>query len=342
VTFNHFFNQGQPLDQAYLDRLASSIVSSVGRAHNNRKPARLRTGLVPVDGVAVNRRTPDGLPVDEVAGVIAIEDDESILQALAIFYPCHTTTLGPNTLQITADFPYYTIERLRQTLGPDKEILYFNGAEGDLSVGHKSDLSAVGIIAPNRTFERAEELGHRLAKCVEAGLSEMEPEDGMLAVQNTVAGLPLKHYAPVSEMRRQREQAGKAMSAAQHSGASESEVILAKQKSLFSRIEEYYATLADGVPEPKLLEAELTAIRIGQTAILSLPGEVFVAIALAIRELSPFPKTLFAGLTNDYIGYVPSADANASLGYEVVASRVTSAAAAVLTESAVALLDRLK
>ena len=87
-------------------------------------------------------------------------------RAVSVFYACHTTTLGPDTLEITADFPYYTIQNLKESLGSDVEVMYFNGAEGDLSVGHKSDLSAVGIIAPNRTFERAKELGNRLADCV--------------------------------------------------------------------------------------------------------------------------------------------------------------------------------
>ena len=57
-------------------------------------------------------------------------------------------------------------------LGGAVEVMYLNGAEGDLSVGHKSDLSAVGIIAPNRTFKRAEELGSRLADCVLAAWTD--------------------------------------------------------------------------------------------------------------------------------------------------------------------------
>ena len=46
---------------------------------------------------------------------------------------------------------------------------------------------------------------------------------------------------------------------------------------------------------------------------------------------------MFVGLANDYIGYVPTREANASLGYEVVASRVTPEAAEVLIDAAVGL-----
>ncbi len=341
VTLNHFFNQGQALDEVYLDRLASGIIASVVSAYEARKPRRLRTGFVPVEGVAVNRRTQDGLPIDDSAGVLLVEDLDGKPSAVSIFYPCHTTTLGPNTLEITADFPYYTIQNLKQKLGPEVEILYFNGAEGDLSVGHKSDLSAVGIIAPNRTFERAKELGDRLAVAVATGLSSLLPETGALRVESTEALLPLKRYASVVEMKRRREQAGERMQDAERQGLPDRDRILLKQASLFSRIEEYYALLADGLPEPKLLNAELTAVRIGSTALLSLPGEVFVGISLSIRKRSPFARTMFLGLANDYIGYVPTKEANVSLGYEVVASRVTPEADAVLTEAAVGLLERL-
>ena len=336
VTFNHFFNQGQALDQAYLDRLASGIVQSAVRAAGSRRPASLRTGSAQVNGVAVNRRTSDGLPIDETAGVLTVHDDGTI-QALAIFYPCHTTTLGPNTLEVTADFPYYTIAKLKGSLGSGTEVLYFNGTEGDLSVGHKSDLSAVGVIAPNRTFERAAELGYRLADCVTKALPSLAAEATRLAVENSVVELPLKTYAPLAEMRRRREDAGRAMQE-----ATATNLIGAKQTSLFSRIEEYYASLLEGASGRRSLPAELTAARIGNTAILSFPGEVFVEIGLAIRERSPFANTWFAGLANDYIGYVPTADASAALGYEVVASRVIPEAARVLTDAALGLLNRLE
>jgi hypothetical protein len=85
----------------------------------------------------------------------------------------------------------------------------------------------------------------------------------------------------------------------------------------------------------------VTAVQIGHTAIVTFPGEVFVAIALEIRRRSPFPRTMFFGLTNDYVGYIPTADANASAGYEVVASRVGPGAAAILESSVGQLLHSL-
>jgi hypothetical protein len=342
VTINHFFNQGQALDAAYLDRLAKGIVSSVEKALAGRQPRRLRIGLVPVDGVGVNRRSADGKPVDPVAGVLLVEELDGAPVAVAVNYACHPTVLGPNTLEISADFPYYTIRQLSRQLGAGVDVLYFNGAEGDVSLGHSSDLSAIGVIAPFRTFEKAEEVGGRLADAVAAGLGNLDYAEPRIKVETRVATLPLKRYAPLGEMIARRKAAAEAMREADSSGEAGEGVLAARKKSLFSRIEEYYALLyeeAAGEP-PKALSAELTAIRIGGTAILSLPGEVFVAIGLEIR--ARFPRTLLFGLANDYIGYVPTADANAAAGYEVVASRVTPAAHGALVETAMELLDSLK
>jgi len=342
VTFHHFFNQDQPLDNEYLDRLAAGIVRSVKLALAASVPGRVRAGFVHVDGIAVNRRTSDGQPVDPAAGVILVEDAAGKPSAIAISFACHTTVLGPNTLEISADFPYYTTRYLKNVLDEDVEVLFFNGAEGDISVGHKSDLSAVGVIADFRTFEKAEELGNRLGRIVAESLASLEPEDVRLKLATEDVPLPLKTYPPMDVMTRRREQALANLRDLNEQVLTP-RVLEARREGLFSRIEEYYALLykdAEG-HAPKTLAAEVSVVQIGGTAIVTFPGEVFVAIALEIRRHSPFARTMFFGLANDYIGYVPTADANADAGYEVVASRVGPAAAGILERQTGQLLQSL-
>ena len=342
VTFHHFFNQDQPLDDAYLDQLAAGIAHSVEMALAASVPGRIRTGFVNVDGIAVNRRTSDGQPIDPAAGVILVEDAAGRPRAIAISFACHTTVLGPNTLEISADFPYYTTRYLQKALGDDVEVLFFNGAEGDISVGHKSDLSAVGVVADFRTFAKAEELGLRLGRIVAESLGSLEPEDIQLNVLKENIPLPLKTYPSMDIMTRRREQALAKIRDLNDRDLTP-HVLEARRDGLFSRIEEYYALLYKDATgrEPKTLAAEVNIVQIGGSAIVTFPGEMFVAIALNIRRASPFPRTMFFGLTNDYIGYVPTADANANAGYEVVASRVGPEAAGILEERTGELLQSL-
>lgn len=344
ATFNHFYNQGQPLDDAYLSRLAEAIITAAVRANVSRRSRKIRSGFVRVDGVAVNRRTADGLPVDPYAGVLFVEEPDGAPAALAISFACHTTVLGPNTLEISGDFPFYSIRELQRELGPETQTLYFNGAEGDISIGHKSDLSAVGVIAPFRTFEKAEEVGVRLAQAVRQGLSRLEYENPVLEVRQQTLQLPLKPYAPLPVMAERRKRDLATVDKLANRGEQTEELLQARQRSLFSRIEEYYACLYEQArgPEPKTLSAELTALRIGNTVLLSFPGEVFVDIALNIRKRSKFDRTMFLGLANDYVGYLPTAEADATAGYEVIAARVTPAAASILTEGAVDLVNSLR
>ncbi|MGO4213813.1 hypothetical protein AB4043_23710, partial [Terriglobus sp. YAF25] len=337
VTLHHFFNQGQPLDEAYLERLTSTVVDTIRQAADALKPRVLKTAMVPCGGIAVNRRTADGLPVDPFAGVLLVEEMTGERVAIGVFYACHTTVLGPNTLSITQDFPFYTLEALRRELGPEVEPFYINGAEGDLSIGHKSDLSAVGVIDSFRTFETAQRLGEKLAQAVLTGMTHLVEEQPLLDVRSAYAPLPLKSYDPLPEMAERRRLAIAAL-------ADSKTTLAAKQTALFARIEEYYARLYEEsqTPEPKYLPAEIGILRLGGTAFVSLPGEIFVCVALAIRERSPFPRTLFLGLANDYIGYLPDEFASTTSGYEVVASRVPAEAGRVLQQHALQLLEQAR
>jgi neutral ceramidase len=340
VTINHFFNQGQPLDAAYLESLAGGIVAATLAAWKDRRPRTLKSGLVPCNGIAVNRRTQDGLPIDPSAGVILVEEQDGSTAAVAVFYACHTTVLGPNTLSITQDYPYYTLGKLKAVLGAHVEALYFNGAEGDLSIGHKSDLSAVGIVDAFRTFETAQRLGEHLADAVLVELNRLTVEQPAIEVRSATVHLPLKNYKPLAEMTIERQNALLCIS----SEVSGPEMLATRQRYLFARIEEYYAMLYDNldVPEPKHLAVELSVIRLGEAIFVTLPGEIFVRIALNIRAASSYPETFFLGLTNDYIGYVPDKNATASSGYEVIASRVPWQAGIVLHDAAAELIASLK
>jgi hypothetical protein len=344
TTFTHFFNQTQSIDTSYVRLLSERIVSSVEQAMAKRERRRLRSGLVCVEKVAVNRRTNNGKPIDPYAGVIVVEEQSGSPSAIAVFYACHPTVLGPNTLSITADFPFFMERQLKEALGEQTEVLFFNGAEGDLSIGHKSNLSAIGVIDPFRTFDKARELGRRLARFVLEGLADLAEQGPPVAVSTRQIRLPLKRYGSREKMAERREELAEQLRSLEALGSSANEeVIQVKQALLFNSIEEYYARLYDEAAgdDPKTLDVEITAIKIGQTALITFPGEAFVDIALNIRRRSAFPTALFLGLSNDYIGYIPNAEASASEGYEVVAARVDTPAAGLLTDAAMDLLQNL-
>jgi hypothetical protein len=92
-------------------------------------------------------------------------------------------------------------------------------------------------------------------------------------------------------------------------------------------------------PDP----VEVQTLRIGDVALVGLPGEVFCEIGLDIRRRSPAGHTLVAGLSNDAIGYLPTRESFAEGGYEptVGSTFYKPGAAEQLADAAVAQLQRL-
>jgi len=100
----------------------------------------------------------------------------------------------------------------------------------------------------------------------------------------------------------------------------------------------------DSTPTGEFYDAEVQAFRIGDVAVVGLPGECFVGIGLAIKAASPFRTTFVGSYTNDYdddeLGYIPTATEYEG-GYEVTASRVAPGADAILGSAAREALAKL-
>jgi len=148
VTISTFFNPDELLDADYMARLSEAMAEAVEAAWRSRFPARLGVGTETMDGLGVNRRSPDGQPVDREIGILKVDDANGRTRAVLINYTCHPTVLGPDNLLASGDFPAATVERVEDRLGEGSFAMYVNGAQGDISVGHSSELSAIGVITP--------------------------------------------------------------------------------------------------------------------------------------------------------------------------------------------------
>jgi hypothetical protein len=73
---------------------------------------------------------------------------------------------------------------------------------------------------------------------------------------------------------------------------------------------------------------------------IAVPAEVFVEIGMRIKN-GGSPRTFIAGVTNGYIGYLPTRKAFETGGYEVVSARCGPDAEDRLVESAKRLKEAL-
>lgn len=90
------------------------------------------------------------------------------------------------------------------------------------------------------------------------------------------------------------------------------------------------------------LTAEVQVITCGDLALVALPGEPMIGLAMAIEERSPFPHTVVIGYSNGYgVQYVGLPGEKALGGYETGARNLgTDECGQLLVDAAVRLLKQ--
>jgi hypothetical protein len=125
---------------------------------------------------------------------------------------------------------------------------------------------------------------------------------------------PLLPLPSLAEIAAEREQAERTLAEAEARGAPESELRVLRFHGLnWARRAE--AEVAAGNPRTSV-SGSICAIRIGDAAIVTGPGEVFTEIGLAVKERSPADVTFYAGYSNGCISYMPTAAEYPLGGYE--------------------------
>ena len=332
VTITTFFNPDGSADSHYMRMLAMGIEEAVSNAWRDRSPARVGVGAGRVEGVGVNRRSDDQKPIDEQIGIIRVTDLSDNTRAVLMNYACHPTVLGPDNLLVTGDFPAFAVQAIENSIGPDGFAMFVNGTQGNISMGHSSELSAIGVITPGRTFARAAELGELLAEATQKQLKSIEvDENPRIEAATLQVALPLKEYPSVTEtMRNLRDAENDLAALLSHNGDNTDQVRRAKSEQLYASINNFYAketeVFADG-----LLPIELQGIRINDAVFVAVPAEVFVEIGLRLKETASH-KIFIVGIANGYIGYLPTTAAHEVGGYEVVSSKCRPEAETKLIE----------
>jgi neutral ceramidase len=340
VTIQTFFNPGASLDAAYMQRLAAAIEQCVSQAWQSSQPARIGVGTGRAEGVGVNRRSPDQRPIDDQIALLRVDDEQGRTRGVVINYACHPTVLGPDNLLVTGDFPAYTIDEVEAALGAGSVAMFVNGTQGNISVGHSSELSAIGIITPGRTFERASEIGTALGRAVLEALPNVATtSQTVLNCCSTSTELPLKSYPGASQTAAALDAAKRRLDDLVSTDAPDEAVARARTERLYASITKFFAAEARKRSNGHL-PIELQGFRVGDAAFVAIPAELFVEIGLRIKR-EALHRTFICGVTNGYIGYLPDGPAYAVGGYEVVASMCAEGADAALVRATHAVVERL-
>jgi hypothetical protein len=307
---------GTEADPAYVEQVAAGITAAVVAAWKRLEPSEIAVGSGREEGIAYNRRffmrdgrvithpgrpgtphheaivRPAG-PVDPEVGVLAVRRPGAAEPTgVVVNFACHCTVVGGR--EFSADYVAALRRHLQARRGPDFAVVFLQGACGDLTqVDNRSTAREFGP-------EHADLVGMKLAAEAERTWRRA-PWTGSFPVAAAVEQVPVR-------IRPEPDAAAEDPPFGLGSGPDE---VYARERTL----------VAEERARTPVIEAEVQALRVGPLAIATNGSEYFVEYGLALKKASRHPFTWFAGYANEYIGYVPTAEAFVQGGYEVRTAR---------------------
>jgi len=304
-----------------------------GLAHNRRGITREGGAIMPwlyssrdLPLGPTNLRCLEG-PTDPEVGVVCLRSAQGRLVAMLLHFSCHPVNVfaQPPNLVVSADWPGAWAAQMGGSYGQDCVFLVINGCCGNLNPwpAFQPDF-----------FPDHRRMGRELAETADRVVRRLAFREGA-ALDCRVRQVPL----PVRELQ------PPALDQAAALLREHPTPIWTDESKTRVRADWMSAALAMSVHlmrqrEPRLAY-QVQAFRIGEVAIVGLPGEPFVEGQLRIKIGSPTYPTYLAHCTNQYVGYLPTREAFPRGGHEVNLSYWSKLAPEALDLAVQAALDLL-
>ncbi len=309
-----------PAVAPWLEVVLDQLTSAAAMAFAQRKPSRLKAGTGVVAGLARNRRvigkdgrilagpeiTPTGVdgtagPVDTAVGVLYLEGTETPTCTVLTNFACHPVTVQVQPL-VSADFPGVAMGVIEKSLPNCANSLFFQGSCGDINpIRNTTDFADVeryGLMLGGEVIKLA-------AQMSAPDYPETTPS---IQVRSETILLKVRNLPDRTAVQQAYTEASNKRTAATTDAER-------AQWTRTQRLAEEKLVLIERGSEP--IPAEIQVVRIGDVALVSLPGEPFTELGLAIKQRSPARHTFVIGYANDWIGYLATPQAWQQGGYEV-------------------------
>jgi len=318
----------------YLSVLRERIMAAALKSVERARTAKLGWGVGKVI-VGFNRRSFDG-PVDPDINVLLVTDESGSPIASLVNYACHGVVLGDTNYFISADYPGAVSRIIESRLGSNHVALFMNGADGDVN-----PVSSIGYACPG-DFEDVEAIGRVVAY---AALNTMRfiktVEEPVIRTIDKRITLPL---AELSEevARKFLENQDKYVSELKAKNADEETIL--RNKAILNYYEKNLRMIREK-PVENIVETTLQVMRVGDAAMVGIPGEPLVEVGMRIKKGSTLKPTFIVSYANGYLGYIATSEAYEQGGYEVTPTwwnRLAKGAAEILVEESISLIKVLK
>jgi len=333
-------NKGLKPDKNYIKELEDKLVDLITEAYRNTFEAKIgidKGYCGREKGIGGNRRDPEGV-VDPQVWTIGIQDREGNWKACLVRYSLHPTVIHEDSTLVTADYPGYIRKYLSETK-PDAIFLFAQGTSGDQSTRY---------FRKGQNFKEAKRIGYAIGEEADRVLNSMElKSDVSLMVKSSEVDIDLKKLPSREKAEKEVLRTKNKLEKLKRENASYIEIQNANLKNLGAEDNLGYILLKEKRVSIDLevdeLPVEVQVIRIGESRIVAVQGEVFVEFGLRIQKESPFKNTFVIELANGCLpGYACTKEAYREGGYEADTSLLTGEAGDSIVETALKLLEETK
>ena len=263
-------------------------------------------------------------PVDEslrFVRIIRTNAEELVL----VNFQGHPDCVSGNL--VSADYPGFLVRKVEGQC-PGTKCVFFNGTEGNLVM---EDWRFESV--PAKKYVAARVAGHKLADCVLTHMDEAKPVDGVGVSfgQEWVTCKTKFDPARVPEAKRIIDI---------HENGNE-EVELGPDWIATPMVTEAYKILELDAEHLEHIDLRVSAVSLGDFALLGIAGEPFCEFGKYIRDNSPYGVTFVCCETNGSGHYFPTAEAYDQGGYEPGGTSFPKGTGEMLAQHSVALLQNL-
>lgn len=314
---------GQAVESVEPVEMAAASGSD-GRWAANRRAVTTDGGITMVTGTWAEPTGQQSIryiegPIDPEVGVLVLRSPSIDIPAILLHHTCHPVCVFPRPL-VSADWPGAWGAQVQRTLGEECVPIVLNGACGNSNPADRSDHRPMA----RGLAETARMIFERLEFAPEAALDFRRQDVPIPLRELTDDELSWcqevldEHPDPPWDDQRPNQIVREWIQA-----ASTWSVHLQRRR------------------DPNL-QYEVQALRIGDAAVVGLPGEPFAELGLAIKMASPFSPTFLAHCTCHYTGYIPTPEALERGGHEATTrywAKLVPEAFEMIRETAVELLE---
>ena len=330
------------LDVKYLLNLGEKFVKLAQNAKSNSREALVGVGQQLMEKrLIINRREPLRDSKFNV-GVIRFDDLQGNIIGCIVNYACHGTVLPSDNTLYTAEYPGYLIRRIKARLGKKIGVIYLNGPCGDINpnlfdfnmdlaeIAKKKDILYDGPGHAKGNFTRAREIGYAIA-------------DKALDISKEVDCLP------VTDFKHRNKSFLLPMEDLIFDNSLKMRLRHLNFKLKLGGFKLFWRVNKPLIPYPVdfikrngkfYQEAEIQAIKLNDTAIIGIPGEVFSKLGERIFNKSKFKNTFVVELANGSVGYLFPLEDYKKGGYELFLS-FNPIGGTYLTKKAINLVNAL-